>query len=192
MNTYQDIIENYIDDLKTVLDQLSRPDLLAIIEALSKARRDDKNIFICGNGGSASTANHMVCDLSKNTRGEDTKRLKVIGLTDNIPTMTAYANDEGYDRIFAEPILSLTQPGDVLLAISGSGNSPNVLRGVEAANQMGARTIGLTGFEGGQLKDLVDLCLIVPYNSLEQIEDVHLIINHILTVSLSQDMVITN
>ena len=100
--------------------------------------------------------------------------------------MTAYANDEGYDRIFAEQIISLIQPGDVLLAISGSGNSPNVLRGVETAKQLGATTIGLTGFQGGHLIELVDICLVVPYNSLEQIEDVHLIINHILTISLGQ------
>ena len=185
MKTYHDIIEDYINDLKTVLDQLSREDLLVIIETLAKARQEGKTIYICGNGGSASTANHMVCDLSKNTRTEGANRLKVIGL-DSIASLTAYANDEGYDRIFAEPILSLVQPGDVLLAISGSGNSPNVLRGVEAARQIGATTIGLTGFQGGQLKDLVDICLVVPYNSLEQIEDVHLIINHILTISLGQ------
>ena len=185
MKTYHDIIEDYINDLKTVLDQLSRQDLLVIIETLAKARQEGRTIYICGNGGSASTANHMVCDLSKNTRTEGANRLKVIGL-DSIASITAYANDEGYDRIFAEPILSLVQPGDVLLAISGSGNSPNVLRGVEAARQIGATTIGLTGYQGGQLKGMVDICLVVPYNSLEQIEDVHLIINHILTISLGQ------
>jgi D-sedoheptulose 7-phosphate isomerase len=189
MKTYHDIIEDYISDLKTVLDQLSRQDLLVIIETLAKARQEGKTIYICGNGGSASTANHMVCDLSKNTRVEGANRLKVIGL-DSIASLTAYANDEGYDRIFAEPILSLVQPGDVLLAISGSGNSPNVLRGVEAARQIGATTIGLTGFQGGQLKEMVDVCLVVPYNSLEQIEDVHLIINHILTISLGQGKVL--
>lgn len=189
MKTYHDIIEDYISDLKTVLDQLSRQDLLVIIETLAKARQEGKTIYICGNGGSASTANHMVCDLSKNTRVEGANRLKVIGL-DSIASLTAYANDEGYDRIFAEPILSLVQPGDVLLAISGSGNSPNVLRGVEAARQIGATTIGLTGFQGGQLKEMVDVCLVVPYNSLEQIEDVHLIINHILTISLGQGEVL--
>jgi D-sedoheptulose 7-phosphate isomerase len=189
MKTYHDIIEDYISDLKTVLDQLSRQDLLVIIETLAKARQEGNTIYICGNGGSASTANHMVCDLSKNTRVEGANRLKVIGL-DSIASLTAYANDEGYDRIFAEPILSLVQPGDVLLAISGSGNSPNVLRGVEAARQIGATTIGLTGFQGGQLKELVDICLVVPYNSLEQIEDVHLIINHILTISLGQGKVL--
>jgi D-sedoheptulose 7-phosphate isomerase len=186
MKTYQDIIVDYIDDLKTVLDQLSKQDVLAIINALAQARQDEKTIYICGNGGSASTASHMVCDLSKNTRKDGAKRLKVIGLSDNIGSMTAYANDEGYERIFAEPIISLIQPGDVLLAISGSGNSPNVLRGVEAAKRLGATTIGLTGFQGGRLIDLVDICLVVPYDSLEQIEDVHLIINHILTVSLGQ------
>lgn len=189
MKTYHDIIEDYISDLKTVLDQLSRQDLLVIIETLANARQEGKTIYICGNGGSASTANHMVCDLSKNTCVEGANRLRVIGL-DSIASLTAYANDEGYDRIFAEPVLSLVQPGDVLLAISGSGNSPNVLRGVEAARQIGATTIGLTGYQGGKLKELVDICLVVPYNSLEQIEDVHLIINHILTISLGQGKVL--
>ena len=187
MKAYQDVIIDYIDDLKNVLSQLSQQDILSIINALVKARQDEKTIYICGNGGSASTASHMVCDLSKNTRKDGAKRLKVIGLSDNIASMTAYANDEGYDRIFAEPIISLIQPGDVLLAISGSGNSPNVLRGVEAAKQLGATTIGLTGFSGGQLLDLVDICLVVPSNRMEQIEDVHLVIDHILTVSLRQD-----
>ena len=186
MKAYQDVIIDYIDNLKNVLSQLSHQDILSIINALVKARQDEKTIYICGNGGSASTASHMVCDLSKNTRKDGAKRLKVIGLSDNIASMTAYANDEGYDRIFAEPIISLIQPGDVLLAISGSGNSPNVLRGVEAAKQLGATTIGLTGFLGGQLLDLVDICLVVPSNRMEQIEDVHMVIDHILTVSLRQ------
>lgn len=187
MKITQDIINDYIDDLKIVLDQLSRQDILTIIDALQKARQDEKTIYICGNGGSASTASHMACDLGKNTRMGGDKRLKVIGLSDNVASMTAYANDEGYDCIFAEQIKSLVQPGDVLLAISGSGNSPNVLRGVEAANQLGATTIGLTGFQGGRLIELVDICLVVPYDELEQVEDVHMVINHILTISLGQD-----
>lgn len=184
MKNYQNIIDDYIYDLKTVLDQISKPDLIEIIQALEAAREAGNTIYICGNGGSASTASHMVCDLSKNTRKIDGKRLRVIGLSDNIPSITAYANDEGYNRVFAEQIISLVQKGDVLLAISGSGNSPNVLRGVEAAKEKGALTIGLTGFQGGKLAKLVDLLLVVPYNSLEQIEDTHLIINHILTISL--------
>jgi D-sedoheptulose 7-phosphate isomerase len=98
--------------------------------------------------------------------------------------MTAYANDEGYENVFSEPLLSLAESGDVAIAISGSGNSPNVLKGVQIAKELELKTIGLTGFEGGKLKDMVDICLVVPSDSMEQIEDVHLIVNHILTVLL--------
>ena len=184
MKDYQQTIDNYIIDLKSILDQLSRTDLLAIINTLEEARQAGNTIYICGNGGSASTASHMVCDLSKNTRKDGANRLRVIGLSDNIPSITAYANDEGYECIFAEQVYSLVMKGDVIIAISGSGNSPNVLRAVKAANHLGAKTIGLTGYQGGELLSLVDTCLVVPYNSLEQIEDVHLVINHILTICL--------
>jgi D-sedoheptulose 7-phosphate isomerase len=108
----------------------------------------------------------------------------VLGLGDNIPSLTAYANDEGYDRVFAEPAISLMKKDDVLIAISGSGNSPNVLRAVEVANNVGGTTLGLTGFHGGKLKGLVDHCLVVPSDSMEMIEDFHMIVDHILTICL--------
>ena len=123
----------------------------------------------------------MACDFGKNTRSPDRRRMRVISLNDNIPTMMAYANDEGYENVFSEPLISLAEEGDIAIAISGSGNSPNVLKGVQTANQLGLKTIGLTGFEGGKLVGLVDKCLIVPSNSMEQIEDVHMIIDHLLT-----------
>jgi D-sedoheptulose 7-phosphate isomerase len=112
------------------------------------------------------------------------KRFKVIALTDNAPTMTAYANDVSYDCIFAEPLLSLSEPGDIAIGFSGSGNSPNVLRAMEAARERGLVTVGFTGFEGGKLKDLVDLHVNVPSTSMEQIEDVHLAMSHALCVAL--------
>lgn len=184
MKDIQVLIADYLTELKAVIDALPQEDLAAIIDKLMEARRGANTIFVCGNGGSAATASHMVCDLSKNTRKPSAHRLRVIGLGDNLPSMTAYANDEGYDSIFAEPVLSLMRPGDVLIAISGSGNSPNVLRGVEAAKKMGGQTIGITGFQGGRLKDLVDLCLVVPSENMEQIEDLHMIVNHLLTMCL--------
>ena len=124
----------------------------------------------------------MACDFGKNTRSADKPRLRVISLTDNLATLTAYANDEGYETVFSEPLKSLAEPGDLVIAISGSGNSPNVLNGVKTAHAMGLMTIGLTGFQGGKLKGLVDVCLVVPSNSMEQVEDVHLVLDHILTI----------
>lgn len=186
MINYKNMVADYFEELKNLIDAVPQEDLVAIIETLQKARLEEKTIFVCGNGGSASTASHMVCDLGKNTRRPTKNRLRIIGLGDNIPSMTAYANDEGYDRIFAEPLLSLMKAGDILLAISGSGNSPNVLQAVEAAKEMGGFTIGLAGFEGGKLKPMVDQCLVVPSDNMEQIEDLHLIVNHVLTMALRE------
>lgn len=180
------LVSDYLEKLKILIDALPQDDLVAIIKTLQAARINEKTIFVCGNGGSAATASHMVCDLSKNTRKPTSNRVRVVGLGDNLPSVTAYANDEGYDRIFAEPLLSLMRPEDILLAISGSGNSPNVVSAVEAAKELGGYCIALTGFEGGKLKGLVDQCLVVPSDNMEQIEDLHMIVNHILTMSLRE------
>lgn len=135
-----------------------------------------------GNGGSAATASHFACDLAKGTAGKDDsrKRFKVIALTDSVPIITAWANDTAYQNIFLEQLKNLLDAGDVVIAINGSGNSKNVIKAVEYANAQKALTIGLTGFGGGKLKGMVQECLIVPSHSLEQIEDVHLILEHIL------------
>ena len=186
MTENNELVANYLEALKGLIDALPEQDLVAIIDTLQAARKDEKTIFVCGNGGSASTASHMVCDLAKNTRKPTAKRVRIVGLGDNLPAVTAYANDEGYDRIFAEPLLSLMRPGDILLAISGSGNSPNVLRAAETAKELGGFCIGLIGFEGGELKDLVDQYMIVPSDNMEQIEDIHMIVNHILTMALRE------
>jgi D-sedoheptulose 7-phosphate isomerase len=176
------VIEKYLSELSIILASLPRDPLLRIVATIKKARVDGRHVFIFGNGGSASTASHMACDFGKNTRSVDNPRLRVISLNDNMATMTAYANDEGFEVVFSEPLKSLAEPGDLVIAISGSGNSPNVLNGVKTAHEMGLITIGLTGFQGGKLKDFVDLCLVVPSNIMEQIEDVHLVIDHILTI----------
>lgn len=184
MTDHLTTINRYLENIKEVADALPREALLKMVNILEKARREQAAVFICGNGGSWATASHMVCDFGKNTRQAGKNRMIVLGLGDNVPSLTAYANDEGYDRIFAEPLLSLMQPGDVLIAISGSGNSPNVLRAVETARDLEGITIGLTGFEGGKLGQMVDHVLVVPSNSMEMIEDFHLIIDHILTICL--------
>jgi D-sedoheptulose 7-phosphate isomerase len=184
MTKYTTTINHYLSAFKTVIDNFPTEDLETFLSVLGNAREREAAIFICGNGGSWTTASHMVSDFGKNTRMPDKKRMIVVGLGDNIPTLTAYANDEGYDWVFAEPALSLMKPGDVLIAISGSGNSPNVLKAVEVANEVGGTSLGLTGFGGGKLKDLVDYALVVPSDSMEMIEDFHLIVDHILTICL--------
>ena len=151
------VIETYLSELSSVLAAIPREPLLQIVAAIKKARLEKRHLFIFGNGGSSSTASHMACDFGKNTRAADRPNLRVISLNDNMATLTAFANDEGYDVVFSEPLKSLAEPGDLAIAISGSGNSPNVLNGVKAAHAIGLMTIGLTGFKGGKLKDLVDL-----------------------------------
>lgn len=179
-----ELFQSYLKDLSKLLDHLPLDPLEEILSALKKARLEERTIFVFGNGGSASTASHMVCDLAKNTRQLELPGVRVIGLNDNIPTMTAFANDEGYERVFSEPLRALVREEDLVIALSGSGNSPNVLEGIRTAKEAGALTVGLTGFEGGKLIDLVDICLVVPSDSMERIEDLHLIINHMLTVGL--------
>ncbi|HLN51734.1 MAG TPA: SIS domain-containing protein, partial [Thermoplasmata archaeon] len=142
-----------------------------IVPILLRARAEDRTIFFFGNGGSASTASHFVTDIAKvaggtGARGKG-KRFRCICLNDNTPGVTAWANDVGYASVFAGQLQSLAEKGDVVVAISGSGNSPNVLEAVKVARAMGLSTIGLTGIGGGKLKDMVDVALVVPSNSMQ-------------------------
>lgn len=186
MSESTETIQKYFATFKTVLDNFPIDVLEEFLAVLEEAREKGNTVFTCGNGGSWATAAHMAADFSKNTRMPGQNRLKVIGLGDSVPGLTAYANDEGYDRVFAEPIITLMQPADVLIAISGSGNSPNVLQAVEAAQEIGATTLGLTGFRGGKLAGMVDHALVVPSDSMEMIEDFHLLVDHILVICLRQ------
>ncbi len=178
------LVEHYISTLKDTLDQLDTNRINAAITAIHKARVDQRQIFVMGNGGSASTATHMVCDLAKNTRSPGWPFLRVIGLTDNMAILSAYANDEGYENVFAQQLANLVQPGDVAIGISTSGRSPNVLRAIELANEVGAVTIGLTGFDAGLLGPMVDHHLHVPSDCIEQVEDIHLMLGHLITTAL--------
>lgn len=153
---------------------------------LAEANKNNKKVFICGNGGSAATASHFVCDLAKGTIVKGRKRFKVIGLTDNIPLMTAWSNDTSYANLFKEQLENLIEEGDVVIGISGSGNSENVLNALLLANERLAITIGLTGFEGGKLKGVAQECLVVPSNSMEQIEDIHLMLEHLICTYLKK------
>jgi D-sedoheptulose 7-phosphate isomerase len=139
-----------------------------------------------GNGGSSANASHIVNDILKSTARPDRPRFRIFCLSDNTPTLTAYANDVSYDVVFAEQLAALAERGDVAFALSGSGNSPNVLRAMDVATEMGLARIGLTGRDGGQLKDKCDVCLIAPADSMQIIEDVHLVTLHAIFLALCE------
>lgn len=172
----------YFDYLTTVLGRVDVAAVGRFIEVLVGARDRGARIFLVGNGGSASTASHFANDLGVGTRTWE-KPFRAISLADNMPTLTALANDYDYAEVFARQLQVQMQPGDVVVAISASGNSPNVIQAVRYANEHGARTIGLTGFDGGRLRPLVQLCVHVPTNEGEYgpVEDVHLVLDHLAT-----------
>jgi len=181
-------VRTYVADTKSALQE---PYLLAamqrIVPLLLEARTAGRTIFFFGNGGSASTASHFVVDIGKATMRGDGARFRCVALVDNVESVTAWANDAEYSRVFSEQLKGLAQRGDVAVGISGSGNSPNVLEGVRVARALGLATVGLTGMGGGKLKDLVDVPLVVPSTSMQHIEDVHLLVCHLLTAYLRDE-----
>ena len=178
------LIDQYLTELECVIHDLSRPDIEAVAEALLGAWRAQRQVFICGNGGSAATASHMMNDLNKFASVPGRPRFRALALTDNVPLLTAVSNDQSYDEIFVEPLQNLLQPGDVVVAMSASGNSKNVLRAVEYAHSQRATVIGFCGRPGGRLAQLADLKVIVPSDRIGQQEDGHLILNHVLAFAL--------
>jgi D-sedoheptulose 7-phosphate isomerase len=155
-----------------------------IVHVLLGAYESSRRIYLFGNGGSAALASHFACDLGKGAANGSGKRFQALALTDNIPMMTAWANDSHYEDIFAEQLVNFVRPGDIAFAISGSGNSANVLKALKAARDAEAYTVGLTGFRGGQMRDLCDLCLIVPSENMQIIEDLHLSVTHAVFTAL--------
>ena len=168
----------YFARVAEVLTRLPAGQIDRIAQVLLDARRDGRKIFLMGNGGSSANASHIVNDLVKSAVGPAGERFKAICLSDNTPLLTAYANDVSYDIVFSEPLAALAEPGDVVIALSGSGNSPNVIRAMEVARDKGLTRIGLTGRDGGKLAPLCDIPVIVPTESMQIIEDLHLVILH--------------
>lgn len=177
-------VESYLGYLTQTLKNLPLATIDTIIETFLTAYHNDQMIFIFGNGGSAALASHIACDLGKGTVNGSGKRFRVLALTDNIPVITAWANDSKYEDIFAEQLENLVRPDDVVFAISGSGNSPNVLRALTVARQGGAVTVGLSGFKGGKMKELCDVCMVVPSDNMQIIEDLHVCAAHAIFTSL--------
>jgi D-sedoheptulose 7-phosphate isomerase len=173
-------IANYINVLQQTLERLPKDLIAQVIDVLHHARMNGKQIFIMGNGGSASTASHFVCDLAKNTRKDNLPHYRVIGLTDNMEIFSAYANDEGYENVFAKQLENLINPEDIVIGISASGNSPNVLNAILEAKRYNATTIAFTGFNGGKLGPMVDFNIHVESNIIEHVEDIHLVLEHMI------------
>ncbi|MGO9529043.1 MAG: SIS domain-containing protein [Verrucomicrobiia bacterium] len=196
MKTASDFAKDYLSGLKDVLDRLPLKPIDEIIRVIEQARDEGRQIFVIGNGGSAATASHMMNDLCKGTLGHKGDapwpRLRVIALTDNVSLMTAWANDTDFNHIFSEPLKNLAQRGDVLVAISASGNSPNIIAAVEAAKQIGVTVLGLAGFTGGKLSKLADVSLVVPSDGYGPVEDIHMILDHIITSYLYEKLKATH
>jgi D-sedoheptulose 7-phosphate isomerase len=180
MVTVSDHVAYYLERLSDSLKEIQAEDVAELGDILYRAYHMGSSVFVVGNGGSASTASHMAADLAKNTIGPHMTRFRVMSLNDNMSLVTALANDDGYENVFREQLVNLIRPGDVLIAISASGNSPNVLRAIEYANTRNAVSIGLLGFDGGQALHLVDRAIHVQSRDYGVIEDAHLILNHIL------------
>jgi D-sedoheptulose 7-phosphate isomerase len=182
-------IDSYLYDMKKAIETISAEDIDRVIELLFNAWEGGNQVFTCGNGGSASTATHFACDLFKTTIVEGKRRFMVHCLNDNIPLMSALINDEGFDNLFIEQLKNLFQEGDVLICISvhgGAGRdkaalwSQNLLKAMKYAREMKGKTIGLSGFDGGPMKEIADACIVVPVDSTPQVESFHLALEHLI------------
>lgn len=180
------IIEDYITVLKSTLDNFDKNEVIILNDILEETRQKGKKVFIFGNGGSGSTASHFACDINKGVSLKQSNRHRVIALTDNIPTMLAYANDIGYEDVFIEQLKNFIEDGDIVIGISGSGNSKNILKAIEYSNLRGNVTIGITGYHGGDLKKISTYSVNANYNDMQISEDIHMILVHMLMKTLCQ------
>jgi D-sedoheptulose 7-phosphate isomerase len=185
MNLITEITE-YFDHLKRAIDNVSKEDLNTIMNVLVRVKEDGKQIFIMGNGGSAATASHFVCDFNKGISLGKEKKFKFICLNDNIPSLMAYGNDLSYDDIFLYPLMTYFHPGDLVIGISGSGNSKNVVKALEYAKENNGETIGFTGYDGGKVKMLSKYNVHIPINDMQITEDIHMVLDHCMMKILSK------
>ena len=179
--TVQELFGEYLNSVKEAIAEIDLDELERIVDALQEAQENARQIFLFGNGGSAVTASHFACDLTKTAAVPGKPRLRVICLTDNVAVMTAIANDLSYDDIFVEQMSALWNHGDIAIGISASGNSPNVLKAIKYANDHGGKTIGLCGFGGGELARMVDLNIAFSSHDYGVVEDMHLVLNHLIS-----------
>lgn len=178
----------YLADLHAVLTAIDPSGIADAALRFERAFEAGRQIFVAGNGGSAGTASHLACDFQKTTLAKShatvTKRIRAIALSDNVPLLTAWGNDVSYDEVFGQQLLALANPGDVLLVITASGNSPNILNALHAARELGVETIGFLGFQGGKAKALCDLAVVAESENYGVIEDAHSVLMHMITANL--------
>jgi D-sedoheptulose 7-phosphate isomerase len=191
----KDFIRNYLAEAKRITENISIDDVNQVIELLFEAWKKGSRVFICGNGGSASTATHFTCDLVKTAAPEGKRGFKAECLNDNIPLMLALVNDNGFDSLFYEQLRTKFSPGDVLICISvhgGAGKdkaslwSQNLLKAMMYVKENGGKTIGLSGFDGGPMKEIADAGIVVPANSTPQVESFHLVLEHCIVFRLKE------
>ncbi len=180
------IINQYLTEISDTLGRLPVEAVAQVVDVLEEACAKGRYVFLFGNGGSAATASHFASDLAKGAICLGKPRVKAFALTDHVPLLSAWANDTSYENIFAEQLENFVEPGDIVIGISGSGNSANVLNGVRVAKAKGATTIGFIGIDGGKLKKLVDIAVVVPSHNMEQVEDSHLLFGHVITTCLRE------
>lgn len=182
------LLKDYIKNMNSTIEALDEKQITDFIDLLYKAYNEERMVFVIGNGGSAANASHFAQDLAKGTRKnlEQAKRIKALSLTDNIPFITALGNDDGYDTIFEQQLRTYAKPGDILVCISGSGNSPNIIKAVEWANKNNLITVGVTGFDGGKLMKLSKYSVHVPLNNMFIVESIHSVIFHYVLVELNK------
>lgn len=182
---YREKINQYIEMEKQVLDSLSVDEINTVMNVMENARLSGKRVFICGNGGSASTASHLECDFNKGISYDQEVKYDIECLSDNVPMMMAIANDIGYNDIFVVPLRNKLKRGDIVIGISGSGNSENVIRAFAYANEIGAETIAFTGYDGGKLRKLAKYNIHVAVDNMQITEDIHLVLDHMMMYILS-------
>ncbi len=179
--------KQYLEALRKTLEAIDLNKVEQAIGWFRQARAEDRQIFVCGNGGSAAAASHFVTDVVKGASYGRDRRFRILALTDSTPTITAYANDVGYEAVFLEQLKNFARPGDLVMGISGSGNSPNVLWAIEYANSIGCRTLALTGRDGGRLAPLAQLSICVPEPHMGRIEDAHLVVCHMIAYCFMEE-----
>jgi D-sedoheptulose 7-phosphate isomerase len=178
-------IKAYLSKLNKTIDALPIESIEELMNVLVKAKNEERTIFIMGNGGSSATASHFVCDFNKGVSANKEKKFKFICLNDNIPSIMAYANDISFEDIFVEQLKSYFQKGDVVIGISGSGNSLNVIKAIDFASNNGGVTVGLTGYNGGKLKKIVSHNVNISIDDMQIVEDLHMVLDHCMMQILS-------
>ena len=184
MKNFRNFACAYLENVKTLLDAVDLAQIEELTDALLTAWRHNRRVLLMGNGGSGSTVSHIVNDMQKNVGLESGKPVRALCLSDCAPLMMAWANDTSWENIFAPQVECWAEPGDVVIGVSGSGNSMNVINAIAAANKIGAVTFGLAGYGGGKLKETAQNCLVVPSDNMQRIEDVHMVILHLVFSAL--------